>query len=261
MAFKYGCDPELFLKVGTEFISAETKDGPLIPGTKANPFPVRGGAIQVDGVAAEFNINPTTNFEGFFGNIKSVVQTLRQTIHKRNPHVVLTATPTATFKQTYFKSLPEKTLELGCEPDYNANNGGKANPRPSTDKPFRTGSGHIHIGWTDNADPLSDGHMLDCMLVVKELDRYLYAASKGWDSDTKRQSLYGKPGSFRPKKYGVEYRPLSNAWLRKPDTIKTVFTIVQGVMKSIDSGKHTFDDPYIYDKDKPHECIASMFGE
>ncbi len=60
--FTFGCDPELFV-INDEgvFVSAEG----LIPGDKQNPYKVPGGAIQVDGMAAEFNIDPVTNYADF----------------------------------------------------------------------------------------------------------------------------------------------------------------------------------------------------
>lgn len=242
MTIRIGCDPELFIQntATNRFVSAEDKNGPIIPGTKKHPFEVRGGAIQVDGVAAEFNINPVVDFNGFLGNIKSVITDLNTRVREKNPSYRLRPVPTATFMPKYFFNLPEHTLELGCEPDYSAYTM-EANPRPETKEPFRTGSGHIHIGWVDNVgDPNSQGHMLDCQMVVKELDKYLHFASKDWDKDTKRQELYGKPGSFRPKKYGVEYRPLSNSWLQNPNTIRSVFLITMGVVRSLESGNHDF---------------------
>lgn len=260
MNFKIGADPELFVREPRKanngklhrFISAETCDGPLIPGTKKNPFEVRGGAIQVDGVAAEFNINAAKDFKEFFGNISTVVQDLRNRIKTKKDGAYLKAVPTATFGAKYFNALPAHTRELGCEPDYSVYTGGAPNPRPQTDKPFRTGSGHIHIGWTSGKTPFEEGHMKDCMLVVRELDKYLLTAAKDWDTDTKRMSLYGKPGSFRPKSYGVEYRPLSNAWLSSPESIQYVYYITLGVMRSIASGKHdvTQDKVTIFNKDK-----------
>ena len=245
--FKIGADPELFLRRTTEkgykkFVSAETEEGPIIPGTKANPFKVPGGAIQVDGVAAEFNVNPADNYEEFFDNTKKVLTKLRETVKKHDKSLSLVATPTATFTAAYFNKLPKHTLMLGCEPDFNAYSG-KANDPPKTDKPFRTASGHVHIGWTNNANPTAEGHMMDCILVVKELDRYLHYASLDWDKDNKRRQLYGKIGAFRPKPYGLEYRVLSNAWLRSVDTIRTVYDITTKVMQSIDSGKHKFARP------------------
>lgn len=62
-----------------------------------------------------------------------------------------------------------------------------------------------------------------CISVVKQLDSVLYPASLLWDNDDKRRSLYGKIGSFRPKSYGVEWRPLSNAFLSSKETQRYVF--------------------------------------
>lgn len=260
--FKIGADPELFLSRNGEYISAETKEGPLIPGTKKKPFKVKCGAIQVDGVAAEFNINPATDADTFYNNIKSVLIDLNSTIREKDGTIRLTANPTATFKRRYFEALPEHTKELGCEPDYSAYTLAP-NPRPSTTKPFRTASGHVHIGWTKNADPTNEGHMKDCQLVVQELDRYLYFASLDWDKDELRRELYGKPGAFRPKPYGVEYRTLSNAWLKSPKLIKTVFKLTHAVMQSIDSGRHSFKDPNSgwgeTNTDKAVSCLSSYY--
>ena len=55
------------------------------------------------------------------------------------------------------------------------------------------------------------------------LDMYLGLPSLIWDRDTKRRSLYGDFGAFRPKPYGLEYRVLSNAWLAHTRTIGFVY--------------------------------------
>lgn len=244
--FKIGADPELFLKSSTtnEFVSAEDQRGPLIPGTKSDPFAVKSGAVQVDGVAAEFNINPSKSFDEFFGNIKDVVSEMKTMIKKKDDTLNLIPVPTATFKEDYFRSLPEHTLQLGCEPDFNAYKDGEANPRPQTDEPFRTGSGHVHMSWyspKNFVEPFSEGHIKDCCLVTKQLDKFLLFASQDWDKDNKRRSLYGAPGSFRPKKYGMEYRPLSNAWLKQTRTVKDVYFITLGVLRGMDSAKLDLD--------------------
>ena len=56
MQLLLGADPEAFvvLKDGGIPVSAHG----LLPGTKDKPFPVEKGAVQVDGMAAEFNIEP-----------------------------------------------------------------------------------------------------------------------------------------------------------------------------------------------------------
>ena len=76
--FTIGSDPEVFLKDGDNPASAHG----LLPGTKEQPHKTVGGAVQVDGMAAEFNTDPCslTNFETFnrrvaaqLGQIKKMV--------------------------------------------------------------------------------------------------------------------------------------------------------------------------------------------
>jgi len=42
------------------------------------------------------------------------------------------------------------------------------------------------------------------------------------DTDMRRRELYGAAGAYRPKKYGVEYRTMSNFWLRSPQLMREV---------------------------------------
>lgn len=221
---RIGCDPELFCFEGesTQPISVHN----LIPGDKKSPYPVPGGAIQVDGTSAEFNIDPAATRKDFLKNIRRVSNILENAVKAKNPSFSLKAIPSVFFAENYFNSLPESAKALGCEPDYNAytNN---VNPKPNADNFMRTGSGHVHIQFLPDelktSDPLSKEHMDRCCSLVKELDAVLYFQSKYWDSDTTRQELYGKPGAFRPKSYGLEYRVLSNAWLRSSWTQMFIF--------------------------------------
>jgi len=221
MGLKIGADPELFCMKNGIYISAHM----LLPGTKHEPFFVENGAVQVDGVAAEFNIDAAETEDEFVGNIHSVIHQMEEIIKSNDPEVSLVYTPTATFDADYFFGLPDDVLALGCEPDFCAYSG-KANEKPETKEPFRTGSGHIHIGWTSGEDTTpGSAHFEACREVVRALDENLYGLSLSWDSDDKRRSLYGKMGSFRPKNYGVEYRPLSNRFLVDDEIIKTVYRV------------------------------------
>lgn len=223
--FLLGSDPELFVTDGTKYISAHD----LIPGTKDNPYIVKDGAVQVDGVAAEFNINPAETEDEFVNNICSVQARLQEMVEENNPSYHLVADPVATFDQAYFDSLPFEAKMLGCQPDWNAYTGGKNTP-PETQEPFRTGSFHVHIGWTEFEDPYDAEYIKLCCDVVKQIDAILYPASHLWDQDMKRRTLYGAKGSFRPKSYGLEYRPLSNAVLRNEETVRFVYRQVYGAV-------------------------------
>ena len=223
-----GADPELFV-FDTEtkkFVSAHD----LVPGTKAEPLAVPRGAVQVDGVAAEFNILPAKSQKEFLANINRVRSVLELIIKDKNKNYKLVGAPTAKFDKEYFDNLPHDVKILGCDPDYNAYTGG-INRKPSTDLPMRSGGGHIHVGFLHEEldNPFTLEHMRRCGELVRELDFALITASREWDFDIERKRLYGEPGSFRPKSYGVEYRPLSNAWLNQDWSTTFVFDTVKAV--------------------------------
>lgn len=210
-----GADPEVFLR---------DKDGKLISavglvqGTKDNPFPVVNGAVQLDGMAAEFNIDPVSQSKMFKRNINSVMKQLDKMVGENS----LSPVPTAHFGAELIASQPEEARILGCEPDFNAYTG-RENPKPDAETPFRTGAGHIHIGFTNVNDPRSASHMQDCRLLAAVMDNVLAVPSILFDDDNQRRTLYGKAGAFRPKTYGMEYRTLSNKWLSDPKLIDWVF--------------------------------------
>lgn len=219
--FKIGADPELFAVDGDgKYVSSHD----IIPGTKAAPHFVECGAIQVDGVAFEYNIFPAEDAETFLFFHRKVQEQMASIMKEKRPDLTLVHTPTAWFGPDYFNALPMEAKLLGCTPDFNAWSGGQNEP-PGTSEPFRTGGGHIHIGWGEYLDPDDPSHFDLCRRVVKQLDSTLFPLSMEWDSDTKRRELYGNMGAFRPKTYGVEYRPLSNAWTKDDEIIKEVFNV------------------------------------
>lgn len=233
--FLIGADPELFVQQ-TGLYHGDGKPSlvsahDLMPGTKTEPVRVDFGAVQVDGVAAEFNIDPAKTALEFSLFRDAVVAQMSEMINQGGDSYHLIAQPTAYFDQEYFDSLPEEVKRLGCTPDYNAWTG-KANEPPSTDEPFRTGGGHLHVGWGNFFDDSSktNDHWYDCLDAVQQLDLILFPISHLWDKDQKRRELYGNAGAFRSKQYGVEYRPLSNAWVGNERIEKWLFDTIQRSM-------------------------------
>jgi hypothetical protein len=214
MRITIGCDPELFVTQDSKFRSAHG----LIPGTKEAPFRVRNGAVQVDGMALEYNIDPVDNADDFVRFNQSVMQQMKDMV----PGYDFAIVPSCKFNGNHFRAQPEEAKELGCMPDYNAYTG-KANPRPDNKTTMRTASGHVHIGFCEDTDPSSDEHMIRCATLIKQLDCYLGLPSLLFDRDVQRRKMYGAAGAFRPKSYGVEYRVLSNAWLLNENRMRFVF--------------------------------------
>lgn len=233
-----GADPELFVKNSKtkEFVSAHD----LFPGTKYDPAYTAKGAIQVDGVAAEFNITPAEEVDDFLENISHTTNLMKMAIRDR-PELTLVAEPVAMFEKEYFEALPVDVKALGCSPDWNAWTC-KTNPSPRTTEPFRTGAGHIHLGWTEDENEFAETHFRDCVEITKQLDSILYVSSHAWDQDRKRRTLYGKMGSFRPKKYGCEYRALSNVWVSDPEIAEWIFNATKTAHEQLVIGNRMYED-------------------
>lgn len=237
MKFLLGCDPELFVV---------NKDGNprsaygLIPGTKKEPFKVDKGAIQVDGMALEFNIDPAETEEEFVQNIKTVMRQLRQAVPTDYDfHIV----PSVKFHHAIMKKAPDEAKELGCDPDWDAY-ALQENPRPDANTNLRTAAGHLHIGLEENADVKSEAHLVKYATLVKHLDLFLGLRSLEWDRDFTRRTLYGNPGAMRLKPYGVEYRVLSNAWLAKEELVRFVYRQTKACIEDLSKNGALTPDQY-----------------
>lgn len=235
--FKFGCDPELFV------VNSEGKPIPawdMIPGTKAEPHKVEYGAVQVDGCALEFNIDPAETFEEWDRNIVQVMRQMKGMIPKGYKFLI---SPSVEFAKEEFDKLPEEALELGCEPDFCAYTGAE-NPRPTPEEgsTLRTAAGHIHIGWTDGVVKDDPEHFANCIDIVKQFDWHLGASSvfkDASDEALRRRILYGKAGAFRPKPYGVEYRTLSNFWISTKANRKWAWDRVNAAIKEMPTKEYS----------------------
>lgn len=211
--FLFGCDPEIFLKNNGKPASAHG----LIPGNKKNPFKTPTGAIQVDGMACEFNTDPvpSEDFETFNAHIVAVIKELRSRVPE---NLSLSIEPVQEFGKEFLDTQPDEAKELGCDPDWNAYTLAP-NPRPDADNTtFRTGAGHVHIGWGADIPTDNEEHIAICAGFVKMLDCTVGLFMTYIDREPRRRELYGKAGAMRPKPYGVEYRTPSNVWIRNRNT-------------------------------------------
>lgn len=257
MKITIGADPELFVTHNGKFRSAWG----LVPGTKENPHRVENGAVQVDGMALEFNIDPVDNEDDFVSNCQSVMGQMKEMIPDKYEFAVV---PSCRFNGNHFRAQPEEAKELGCTPDYNAYTM-EENPQPDNNTTMRTAAGHIHIGFCEGADVTSDEHMIRCATLVKQLDWYLGIPSVLFDNDAKRRSMYGNAGCFRPKPYGVEYRVLSNAWLLNENRMKFVYNQSVNAVNDLIQGNRPFEDSsdeyaqQIIDFSRGDKAVTALF--
>lgn len=228
---KFGCDPEVFLrdKWTKDFVSAFG----LFPGTKKNPYPLDRGAVQVDGMALEFNIIPASTKEEFVRNIIAVKSQITEMVDKvGNNDLEIVYEPVANFDRDYFNYQPFEPKILGCDPDFDENGIEKTPPDGMQDRPFRTAAGHVHIGFTEGADPRSPMHFENCKRIAKAFKNYSgYVPVTA--AERQRVQFYGKPGSFRPKSYGIELRSPSNLWIRTPEEISQMFDRTASKVKDV----------------------------
>lgn len=170
-------------------------------GTKERPRPVPFGALQEDGVLAEINIDPARDIAEWRHNIRAVLDTLRAEAEKFNCYVDMQSI-TAEYPDSELRDL--RAWESGCDPDFNCWTG-EMNPSTEFDSPLRTCGGHVHVGVPDTE--------MDRLVLAQFMDRMVGDAINRMEPDNIRRQLYGSPGSFRPKPYGVEIRSPSNWWL------------------------------------------------
>jgi hypothetical protein len=232
--FTIGCDPEFFLR--------ERKSGKLISaiphvtGTKHEPMRLPlGGNIQRDNVAVEVATDPADNMEKFVDNIAC---TLSEAIKTLPEDTEIVAIPSACFDKDQLDH-PE-AMAFGCDPDFDAWEV-KENEKPyALDHTFRSCGAHIHVG-TDGND--GNAFLLEFegkIQMVKVMDCIHGIISTVLDSSKEaidRRMLYGKPGAHRPKEYGVEYRVLSNYWLKSPMTVMMMYHLTQDALAIVREGK------------------------
>lgn len=201
-----GADVEGFVSNAGNIISAIG----LIGGSKDEPKLVPLGNLQEDNVLAEFAIDPVTTEDDFVRNITSVVGSLVGKLRQEKLDYII--------KPSHFMDATQlkhpKAMQFGCDPDIDAWAGfPNPPPNPRTVGALRTAGGHIHVGF-DDSSPFD---------VVKAMDLFLGVPSILLDNDQHRRKVYGKAGACRLKPYGVEYRVLSNFWIKNEELIRWAY--------------------------------------
>ena len=216
----------------------------LLPGTKKDPYRVEKGAIQVDGFAAEFNINPASCEKEFVDNIKTVKKQLTGIV---GTNFDLVCQPVVEFSKEEYDRSPLHARELGCEPEFIFKySDAYVNDPPAIDGEnfkTRTGSGHIHVGLFSPEDGVNyrePEYIRFITGAVKLMDWFVgvpVAFQNDLEIEKQRQKMYGQLSTFRPKPYGFEYRTPSNHWVSDDTLIKNVYR------KTINAMRVFLDNP------------------
>lgn len=225
--YKLGADPEIFLLHSDSSPKSAIN---IIEGTKETPFKITelGHSVQVDNVLLEFNVPPSTDPKQMKHDIDIVMNWFKVNLPKGDLTSIVSSL-----------NFPEEELkhkdagEFGCDPDFNAWTGAENDKPNCADKSLRSAGGHLHISYPDYS-------MYQSLAIIKAADLFLGVPSVLFDPDEKRRHLYGKAGSFRYKDYsneegGVEYRTLSNFWIKNYYYINIIFKQMDKVFKYVNN--------------------------
>jgi hypothetical protein len=219
--FRCGADPEVFLlNASKQLVSCVG----LVQGTKEHPMQIeglpKGFTLQQDNVALEFGIPPASSKEEFVQYINIV---------KRAGQEFLKG---LSYSDSSCEVFPEDQMQtaeahvFGCEPDFNAWTG-EVNPSPQPPHPYmRSAGGHVHV--ETKLPPNAVGQAMDLFLGLPSMFKDVNGAP--------RRALYGKPGAIRYKPYGLEYRTLSNFWIKRRSLMAWVWDATEQAVKFTANG-------------------------
>jgi hypothetical protein len=201
----------MFFKVdlGTDFEFFADNGGTIVPGEYALKRQEQG--IVLDGLAIEVQPKYSTCRELIASDIAWKMHALE------GKGIKVSSRYDADFKDVW-EDVAEDSKILGCEPDYNGYTGSVniKNIDGSTITK-RYAGGHIHIGGNQGEyGSVCIDAMEDYQNLIPLLDLVVGIPSVLIDrgDNISRRQQYGKAGSFRKKPYGVEYRVLSNFWIK-----------------------------------------------
>lgn len=234
MKLLIGADPEVFLR--DQVTGKWTISCGKFGGTKEYPIPIKalgnGYAYQEDNVALEYNIPPCSNPASWVNANKKALNYLESMAKEKNLELAIESA--VEFHPDDLKH--EKAWIFGCDPDFNAWTL-EINPRPHSTNPYlRAAGGHIHVG-IKLPKPL-------IIEFVRLMDLTAGLLDVVWDPHSRRRELYGQPGSFRYKKYGVEYRVMGNSWLKSNKRMDSVYYCVLMAYANLTKNKKNKLLPY-----------------
>ncbi len=227
-----GCDPEFFFQKGKEIIGSEKvididkgENVPRVENMQGSIGGTKMSKIIVDGVQVEINPRPDT-CRARLGNEIAMCFRAVHTKLQTNKGLTANFSTTVEVTQKELKSLNEKSRKFGCSPSKNTSlqSSGKIEVDPEKYK-YRSAGGHIHLGAVNSGDAKA---FEDKELLVNVLDIIVGNTCVLIDRDEGnkiRRQVYGKAGEFRTPDYGIEYRTLSNFWLKSYPLMSLVMNL------------------------------------
>lgn len=220
----FGCDPELFFA---------TRDGKIVGSEKVIPtaglffkgklrYDDGYGKYVQDGVQVE--INPQA--KSCRGNLANEIGVAFRTLRA---HLATLPNMTVSFKSVVevdkaeLATLSDKAKLLGCQPSLNIHDkAATVSVNPATYL-TRSAGGHIHLGLQPHLLP-------HAARLVPIMDYIIGNTCVLIDRDpmaAERRKVYGRAGEYRLPMHGVEYRTLSNFWLKSYQLMSMVMGLAR----------------------------------
>jgi len=236
-AYKVGHDAEFFVTSAKDLSTVIPVCG-LVGGTKEKPRPLEGSkvgtTVQEDGVALELGMSPV-HFRDFGMAASTCVQEVSKMATTLG--LCITSGSVNTFKEEQLTPHPQAFV-MGCLPDRDAWVRGEARA-PFPVEMFgcnRFTGGHLHFSYECEGSGQSHRAMngTPTWAIVKLLDALALYNYSNYNAvhQGERYKFYGKPGLYRNKPYGLEYRTPTNEVLygnsfTSTDIVGTCAVIVQ----------------------------------
>ena len=215
----------------------------LFGGTKDKPLKVEdyeGYTFHEDNVTLEMGIPPAKNRNEFYKCLSTARMLASNIAHRANNDLSLYDKSYAEFAARDLDN--DKAREIGCDEDFSAYNDDPYSPRAIGLQDlgnFRYAGAHIHVDLPEWMPAHIAAQFMDLFVCVP-------AIAHEQDQQRGRREAYGRPGLFRPKDYGVEYRSMSSNIMSNDDTLfgitYNVGRFYQQVSKGLDSTMEFYEE-------------------
>ena len=195
----FGSDPELFVVA---------KDKSVVP----SPAVVTASSIvKPDGFQIELNPVAHTCRQSASGYITEALCQARAMAQSKGYDLSFSVGHTIT--DSVWSAVGIALKRFGCNPTVNAHEKSFKRVTGLREK-FRAGGGHIHLGMPTSIK--LDTEKANRMVMLMDIIAGNSCVLLDRDPDNaRRRKNYGRAGEYRLKSYGLEYRVLSNFWLKK----------------------------------------------
>lgn len=191
-----GCDPEFF------FVN---ESGDVVPSQMV--IPLGDKDVVRDGFQGELNPEASYCRQVAGGSIAAAL--LKAYRYANDNGVALSLDSFKIITDKSWKMVDKSIKRFGCNPTMNVHENNFKRPTGLRER-FRAAGGHIHIG-------VQAKYRKDIKTLVSLMDIFAGNTCVLIDrnkENARRRKIYGRAGEYREKPYGLEYRVLSNFWLR-----------------------------------------------